>query len=215
MATRLLIVRHGQSQANLEHRIAGHSNFPLTDLGRTQAQMTADFLKDEHIDVLLSSDLDRAYETALPIGASHGLEVEKRTSLREIFCGDWEGMPVELRMEKYPEERRIWIEDFVNAVCPNGESTRQMIVRAAAALDGLTKEFPNHTVCIATHGAFARALGCVMYGEGDEKISKMEFPSNASVTEGIFENGAWRVVRFSYDAHLGDLATFVTDGNKQ
>ena len=207
MAVTLLLVRHGQSQANLENKCAGHSDFPLTELGLRQAERTARYLENEPIDVLLSSDLQRAYQTAQAIAAVKGMEVQPQTRFREIFCGDWESKPVVEVEQNYPEDRRLWREDFLHASCPHGESVKEKIARAAGVLAELAREFEGKRVCIATHAAFLRAMTCVMYGEGEEKINDIPFASNASVTEGIYENGAWRVVRYSYDDHMGELVT--------
>lgn len=94
----LYLIRHGQSEGNIRGGFAGRIDYPLSPLGQKQANMTADFLRDEHIDVVLSSPLSRAYDTAVPIARTRGLDVLQREDLSEMDFGDWEG----LRSKKWP-----------------------------------------------------------------------------------------------------------------
>ena len=99
--TRLIITRHGQSIANAECRFAGHSDFDLSPIGHTQAALAAEYIsKTFKIDCIYSSDLLRAYNTALPTAKALGLEVIKTQELREIYVGKWEGHTTDEIAEK-------------------------------------------------------------------------------------------------------------------
>ena len=107
--TKMIFVRHGQSEANLAEIFAGHTDIPLTDLGKRQAENTAQFLKDYPIDVIYSSDLLRAMQTAEPTARMHGMEILPDERLREIYAGEWEGVTFAALMEKYPTEfGEVW-----------------------------------------------------------------------------------------------------------
>ena len=90
--TRLIFIRHGQSEANQQNRFAGQTNVPLTELGKAQARCAAEYItKREKIDKIYSSDLQRAHNTALPTSKLTGIPINDATELREICAGVWEG----------------------------------------------------------------------------------------------------------------------------
>ena len=90
--TRLILIRHGQSEANLTRRFAGHFNAPLTELGRSQAEKSAEYVAENYkVSKVYASDLARAFDTGLAIAQSHNIPIYKTQQLREIFAGDWEG----------------------------------------------------------------------------------------------------------------------------
>lgn len=105
--TRMIFVRHGESQANLEAVFAGNYNPYLTERGRMQARRAAEALKDTRIDVAYASDLIRAYETGEIVAAPHGLTPIPDQGLREIFGGEWEALPFCELNEKYPEDYAV------------------------------------------------------------------------------------------------------------
>ena len=92
MATTLIFIRHGESEANYEHRFTGQSNvFGLTERGHAQAQAAAEALNGICVDAIIASDLRRAYDTAKHVGDLRGMEVIPDEGFREIFAGKWEG----------------------------------------------------------------------------------------------------------------------------
>ncbi len=209
MITKLYLVRHGQSQANLEHRYAGHTDIPLSNLGVAQAEATGEYMKDIPLDVILSSDLQRAWQTALPIARNHDLPVLPDPDFRELYGGRWEKITVAEMEEQYTEARRIWREDWVNAVCPEGESVRQLFVRAKKLLQKIAQKYPDRSVCVTTHAALTRCLTQAAAGLEAESVNDIPFPANASVTEAVCEDGVWRLVEFSREDHLKKMITKV------
>src|ERR671920_988022 len=93
--TRVLLVRHGQSQGNAERRFGGHSPTPLSELGRRQAEATANALAAEGVTAIYSSDLLRAIQTAEPLARATGLEIRQTAALRERSVGLMEGLTFE------------------------------------------------------------------------------------------------------------------------
>ena len=88
--TKLLIIRHGQSQANLDGIFVGHVDSPLSDLGKQQAEVTADFIvSNYHVDAVYASDLERAFYTGKTVADRLGLPITAVRGMREIFAGDW------------------------------------------------------------------------------------------------------------------------------
>ena len=90
--TRLIVVRHGQSEGNAKGEFHGQYNSDLTALGHEQAERTAEFIDRYTIDAIYSSDIRRAYSTAKHTADRRGMPIIADTGLREIFAGDWEQM---------------------------------------------------------------------------------------------------------------------------
>jgi len=86
----ILLIRHGETHYNTEHRIYGHAQIPLNARGNAQAATVANRLKDTAIAAIYSSDLVRAFATAQAIATPHQLTVHKDAGLREVDVGHWE-----------------------------------------------------------------------------------------------------------------------------
>ncbi|MCA1631625.1 MAG: histidine phosphatase family protein, partial [Acidobacteria bacterium] len=103
-ATRILLVRHGQSRGNAERRFGGHSATPLSPKGRAQAEATARALAGERVTSIYSSDLLRAVETAEPLARALNLEINRAEAFRERSVGRMEGLTFEEAAEQHPED---------------------------------------------------------------------------------------------------------------
>lgn len=206
----IYIVRHGQSLGNLKGGFAGHTDYPLSDLGKKQARMTADYLKDEHIDAVLSSALTRAKETAEPIAADRGLTVIPRTDLMEMNFGDWEGMPLDEVEAKYPGSITGWKTEMFKTVCPGGESMVECYDRAVHALHAAAEEYKDRDICIVSHGALIKCMLCHLHGWEIIDIHRAAWADNASVTKLEYKNGVLTLLTEPYSAHMGEFVTGVS-----
>lgn len=206
--TKILIIRHGQSVANLEETFAGHTDTPLSDLGKRQAEVTAEFIVSNYkVDKIYSSDLQRAFNTAGAVAKRLGMDIIADQNLREIFAGQWEEIPFADMPIKYPKECYIWLNDIGNAACPGGESVLQLQQRAGAAIEKIAKENEGKTVVVATHATVVRALYCLYENVSADEMKNVPWVSNASVTELSYENGVMKVLKNGYDKHLKELRT--------
>lgn len=203
------MIRHGFSVANNEHRFAGHSDFPLTELGKLQAERCAEALKDEKIDAIYASDLKRAFETATPIAKAHGLTVIPHEGLREIFAGEWEGKTFEELQSEYPEGFGVWRNDLGAAHPDGGESIAELFERIIATMGEIAKEQEGKTVCIATHATPIRSVCTAAMGGGAEDMSKLCWMPNASLNIFEYENGRFIAIDTGKIDHLGDISTFL------
>ena len=205
--TTLIIVRHGESDANLHKYFAGQSDIPLTELGYRQAEVAAEHLKDRHFDVAYSSTLSRAYDTALAIVKGRGLEITTDKGLCETNLGEWEGKDIDSVREDYNKWRSIY--DYRP---PHGESTIEVLERVGKTLDRIASENEGKTVLIASHGGCIRLLPA--YYENDTAlIATTPIASNVSLTTVVYENGKGRVTVYADGNYLGELATFFDNGN--
>jgi len=204
--TKILLVRHGQSEANNLDVFAGNYDVELTELGHKQAQSTAKYIAENYkVDKVYASDLKRAYKTAEIIAEKFGLEVVAEKNFREIFAGEWEAVKFDELAEKYPEDWNKWRNDLGNSRCTGGESVRELGERVINALKKVAEENDGKTVVIGTHATPVRASQCVLGEYGYDRMMEFPWVSNASVTEVDYVDGKFTLVNIGYDKQLEDL----------
>lgn len=205
--TRFIFVRHGESIGNALRVMLGHTDLDLSELGYKQARATADALSAEQIDCIYSSDLLRAYNTALPHADMRGIEINKSEQLRELYLGEWEGKSVSDVLSGYGDMYdKDWLGGFGTFRCPNGESTLEAGQRFYNECVKIAERHPDKTILIASHAAVLRSFFAkVLEIQPEEIVSKLGFPSNASYSEAYFENGKFTMGRFSVDGHLTEI----------
>ena len=207
-ATRLLLIRHGESEANRQHRFAGHSDFPLSEKGILQAECTADCIAKAYaVDVVYASDLRRAYDTALATARRFSLSVIPCEELREIFAGAWEGLLFDEICVRYPEDYAIWMSDIGRARCTDGEKVSELQSRVIEAISRIAEQNPGKTVVIGTHATPIRATECALRGKPLSEMHTVSWVTNASVTELSYESGRLSLVSVGEDRHLAKLQT--------
>ena len=150
--TRLCLVRHGQTDWNLEGRYQGQSDVPLNGNGISQAEALTEKLNGHSFSAIYSSDLIRAHQTAKPIADKLGLSVHTEPRLREINQGEWEGVLVDDIKARYAD---LWSQRTVDPAGvrpPGGETVSEVAERVYAALDEIARLFPSGHVLIVSHG---------------------------------------------------------------
>ena len=206
--TRLIIVRHGESNANKTRTFAGHLNIPLSERGEMQAKMTAEYIVQRYqIDKIYCSDLLRAYHTALPIANITGAPLIKTEKLREIYAGDWEGKTFNELQTRYADTYGVWLCDIGNARPNSGEAVQELYERVYNALQEIVFENDGKTIAVATHATPIRALQCRFSGFSVNEMKNVPWVTNDSVTVVDYENGVFSLVSVSEDKHLESLAT--------
>ena len=206
--TTLLLIRHGESAANGKGCFAGQLDIPLSERGHEQAMRTANYIaKTYHVDKIYSSDLSRAYDTAQPIAKAFGLEIQTDKELREIHSGDWQGLSFDELQEKYADGYGVWLKDIGNAVCPNGETVKELFERIWTTVKKIADENDGKTVVITTHATPIRAMVCRLQGLAVEDMKNVPWVSNASISVVTVENNAWKLCEVSIDGYLSGLQT--------
>ncbi len=197
--TEIIIQRHGQSYGNRDAIFLGHTDLSLTEEGISQAKITAEYLKDEKIDKIYSSDLKRAYETALEHKKYHDVEIEVRKELREFYVGDWEGANTLALIENlYSEfkERRFRY-DFAY---PNGERTADGAERFFAEVLKIARENEGKKILIAAHAGVIRAFWFKLIGARTEYMSDvLPFMENCAISTLTYDGE--RLVPGKYNIH--------------
>ena len=206
--THILMIRHGESLANAQGFFAGQTDIPLTELGRRQAERTAEYLRERGIDRIYSSDLMRSMQTAEPTARMHGLSVISEPGLREIFAGKWEHMAYTEVERQYPTTRGVWVSHIGLAHPDGGESVAEVAERICGTVERLARENEGRCIALFTHALPIRSMGCIWQGIPISEMERLPWCTNAAVTEAEYgADGSVRFLCYGYDAHQVGVAT--------
>lgn len=206
---RVLLLRHGLTDANATGTIQGHSPTPLNETGHHQAALLARAVAAwrPRVEALVSSDLRRAAQTAEPVAASCGLDVVYDPAWRERGLGEMEG--------KTFADREIWRAASGEHDTPGAEPADAFRCRVRDALLALPTRFPrNKVVAVVTHGGCARAIltmlsdGRLPLSANQDSVEAVEI-ANCSILHLVCEraNGTWGMGCVNDVAHLVGLET--------
>lgn len=159
MKTILLIVRHGQTELNLEHKMDGQKDTSLTDLGLEQTKKLGEFLSNQKIDIVYSSPLSRAIKTAESIikCQTNKLKINIVDSLKEINCGECTNLSRDEVAVKFPKLIQEWNKN-TDPPFPDGENLRDVEARALPVIKSLIYKHPGKTILISGHGSLNVAI---------------------------------------------------------
>ncbi|MDU4959754.1 MAG: alpha-ribazole phosphatase [Sporomusaceae bacterium] len=168
--TRVILVRHGQTEWNVQLKYQGHSEVPLTAIGIEQAKLAAVRLSREPVAAIYSSDLGRAAATAQYIAAEHQLQVQQLRALREFYFGNWEGLRFQEVSERWPQQSLEFFQHPESARVSGGETFAEVQARAVAAVKQLVAQHENKTILVVSHGGTIRTLLCAALGLPLERV---------------------------------------------
>ena len=182
----LYLVRHGQSVGNEKQLFFGRSDHPLTVLGREQARQAADKLREVSFTRCVSSDLVRAWDTALACVEGRGIEVEADPALREQDMGEMEDLTFAQAQERCGELFERMLDDWIHVDPPGGESVAHMIRRVGACVDDIVRRGED-TLIVAHNGSLSLILR--HFGLAEE-TELMDHKFNW-----FFQHGTYSVIR--------------------
>jgi broad specificity phosphatase PhoE len=157
---RLVILRHGRTAWNAERRYQGQADPPLDSVGQSQAAEVATLMAAMKPDILVSSDLQRARDTAELVASATGLELITDPRLRERHLGHWQGLTRDEVESRYPDEYADWLAG--RDVVRRGGETRQEVGERAREL---VAELPEvELTLLVSHGATAMCLSASLLG---------------------------------------------------
>ncbi|MDD4866614.1 MAG: bifunctional RNase H/acid phosphatase [Mycobacterium sp.] len=149
--TRMLLLRHGQTELSVQRRYSGRGNPALTDVGRRQAGAAARYLaRRGGITAVFSSPLQRAYDTAAMVAKALGLDVTVDDALVETDFGAWEGLTFAEAAERDPDLHRRWLRD-TSTTPPGGESFEAVLDRVSRTRERVVAAREGETVLIVSH----------------------------------------------------------------
>ena len=200
-----MLVRHGQSTWNQEHRIQGQLDPPLSEHGRQQAALLGARLVGRRFAGFYASDLRRAFETAEIIGAAIQVSPTPLPSLREIFLGEWEGLTTEEIAQRYTEAWAAWVKEPHWDLVPGGEGEAAFEDRVAAAIQDLTGLHPHGDVLVVTHGGVIQVALHRIIGQASRGLFPFKI-QNASISLVERRDGRSIIAGVNDIAHLESVA---------
>jgi broad specificity phosphatase PhoE len=209
MGTIIYLIRHGESEANQRDTFLGHGNLDLTETGREQACVTADYLYSHgpKPDAIYSSDLQRAYHTAEKTAELFDMPVIKEKGLREIDAGLWENVTFSELRTHFTKSFALWSENIGLAGCDGGETVAQLQKRIVSTVTRIAGKHENGIVFLFFHATSIRVFAAHCLGKAPEEIKDVPWPANASVTKVAYDGEKFRMIDYSQDGFMGDLLT--------
>lgn len=202
--TKILLLRHGQTNWNKEGRYQGQIDTDLSDLGKEQARLLAKALKNIKIDHFISSPLKRAYETACESAKFHNKEVIKDERLLEINHGIWEGK-LSSEVEKLDANLlKMWKETPHLVTMPNGENLQNILDRALPCVKEFAKKFDGQTIAFFAHDAVNKVLLAHFLNAPLSSFWNI-LQDNTCINVIEFNNDLVKIVTLNNTNHLGYL----------
>ncbi|MEI7987095.1 MAG: histidine phosphatase family protein [Armatimonadota bacterium] len=211
---RLYLVRHGQTDWNVQKRAQGHTDRPLDETGILQAKQVGKAFLDLPVQRILTSDLKRAHQTAAEIARRSKIELEVLPELRERGFGEWEGQNFAEIAIRFGFEADFKGVTRNEVTPPGGESFVEVWDRLVSVVANVRRR--NENTAIVAHGGTCSLL-TAMFLDGDVSLSNAFRFSNASINE--FEprpDGGLRLIRYNDISHLSgiDVISGVADGTR-
>ena len=211
MATKLLLVRHGETESNKEGRLQGQSDSNLTDLGSSQARLLGKRLATWEIAACYSSDLGRTLRTAEYVVAQLELPIQKDARLREQHFGDFQG-------KTFSEIADVAEGDFqqyaaavrgiggADVKFPGGETQQMVFERSLEAVEEIAKAHPGDTVLVVCHGVVLTVLLKHFLGLPITAPRRFAIPNTALNMAERSADGDWEVQTLADTSHYEDHA---------
>ncbi len=201
-ATRICLVRHGETSWNAEKRIQGNIDIGLNETGLAQAEAAAQWLSTRPIEALYSSDLQRARQTAQRLAGALQLVPILRPEFRERRYGLFEGLTYEQSRTRYPDVYGLFEERVPEFVIPyGGESLQQLQLRVSAGLRRLVDEHPGQTIAVVTHGGVLDIVNRLVRGTSLRQPRDFLIP-NAGISWVSATGDCWRMEAWGVTDHL-------------
>lgn len=207
--TKFIITRHGQTEWNVEKRMQGQADSPLTALGRQQAEALHQRLRDREIDAVYSSSLPRAVQTTEIVCKGKGLSIGQLDDLREIAIGEWSGKLLTEVEAEYPEQsENFWKHPEAYKPMEGGETYQELRDRASKTLLELAKKHRNQTVLVVSHGIVLKLLyNYFRYQPLADIANNHPHPKSCCYCEVEWTDGVWHINKWNDTAHY----EFITD----
>jgi broad specificity phosphatase PhoE len=160
--TEIILARHGETEYNASETFRGRADVPLNETGLKQARLLGECLADEKIDVVYSSPLERAVKTAEIIAAPHRLKVNIVANLKDIDCGQWQGLTLKEVQKKYEEIYQDWLDTPEQVRLPGGETLEDVRSRALPFVQDAVMRCGEGKIVLVSHRVVNKVLICAL-----------------------------------------------------
>ena len=214
--SRIILVRHGETDWNKEGRFQGQIDIPLNETGKNQAQKASNFLKSIDFNKAYSSSMSRPLETAkIILGKKSNLSILKIDELSEISHGLWEGKLEKEIKTTWPEMLDKWHQEPENVIMPEGESIEDVSKRSLNAWQNICKnQNKNDITLVVAHDAVNKTLICNLLGLSYSQIWTIKQGNGGITVIDIFDDPEKRCVlsALNITTHLGNIIDSTASG---
>ncbi len=201
--TRLFVVRHCETDGNVNRIYQGLIDLDINDLGKKQLQALKNRFQKIALDKVYTSPLLRAKKTAFAIKGAKEIPLLENSGLIELSGGVYEGLTYKQIGEKYPEFKEIWNNRPWDFNPENGESMKTAYNRIWSCVTEIAKENEGKTIAVVTHGAVLRCLNCKLLKNDIMSLNEVAFGENTSVSLLEFDNSFnCRLIYYNNAEHL-------------
>lgn len=202
--SRVILVRHGETDWNREEVFRGRIDVKLNATGLRQAEETGKALTGMSIATVYTSPLSRAKITAEKIAQSQKVSVVEEEGFTDVHFGEWQGLPLREVRERFPDLYDTWKNEPQKVKFSGGESLKEMAERSRGALLRLTEKHPEGTVCIVSHRVICKVM----------ILNMLELPlsrfwnirqDTCAINIFVYQDGVWTVERINDTCHLKSL----------
>jgi probable phosphoglycerate mutase len=206
VVTRICIIRHGETDWNVEKRIQGHTDIPLNAVGRAQALAMAFNAAHQRFNAIYSSDLMRATQTAQALAQREDQEVKRLPQLRERHYGVFQGITADEGAARYPAAYAHYMARDLDYDFETGESLRRFAERVADAIDWLLRHHSGQTIAAVSHSGlldvvYRRATGRPLHTPRDFKVP------NCGLNWFHFDGQGWHLESWADRHYLHEVLT--------
>ncbi|WP_460865357.1 histidine phosphatase family protein [Rhodococcus aerolatus] len=196
MTGRLLLVRHGESTANVAHRLETRPpGAPLTERGQAQARALVEVLAGHAVTAVHASVATRAQQTAAPLAAALGLGVAVEEGTHETDAGELEGRADEAAHERFTEVYARWLAGERGARVPGGESAAEILARYLPVVERLRPAGPGDVVLVS-HGAVVRLVAAALTGVDPRFALDRRLDNTERIELAPRADGGWECLRW-------------------
>ena len=211
--SRIILIRHGETNWNKEGRFQGQIDIPLNETGKEQASKASKYLDEIKFSKAFSSSMKRPYETAEIILKKNNLKIEKMDELVEISHGQWEGKLEKEIRKTWPDMLKSWHEEPESVTMPEGESIKQVSQRAISAWDQICKsQKENDTTLVVAHDAVNKTIICHILGLSYSDIWMIKQGNGGITVIDIFKNKNNVLSSLNITNHLGQILDSTATG---
>lgn len=202
-STEIMLLRHGASMpyvpGNAFPLVDGQGDPPLSELGVTQAALSARRLAAEPFNALYATSMQRTQQTVAPLAEALDMSVEIEPDLREVHLGDWEGGLLRQRAaENHPIYEQMHREERWDAI-PGAETNKDFTDRCMRALDRIADNHPDQLVLCVVHGG---VIGAILASIANSRAFSFGGADNCSISQIVKDKETWAIRRFNDSGHL-------------
>jgi len=198
--TEIILVRHGETEWNVEEIFRGRIDIELNETGMKQAQLLAEYLSQIKIDAIYSSPLKRALKTAEVIASYHNFDVKVVPSLIDFDYGEWQGLSHQEVRDKYKEVYAEWIKNPHRVKMPSGESLDDVRKRAIGVVGNIIAKYEG-TVVLVSHRVVNKVLICALLGLDNSHFWNIK-QDMCGITTFTYENELFILIRHNDTSYL-------------